>query len=96
MTLKKHMVTNHGDPKCKECHEKIPSFMELHLAQQHCKNKSDKNEDKEKEDRGKYIDNDIIEEEEKAAKDKVFLEFMLDKFLIRGVHDRRKRPLTGY
>ena len=39
--LKKHILTKHSDPSCKECEEKFPSRMELleHVAKHHVNEK---------------------------------------------------------
>ena len=41
--MKKHMLINHEDHRCKECQEKLPTFMELlkHVAIHHLKNEGD-------------------------------------------------------
>ena len=44
--MKKHIITNHENHQCKECQEKLPTFMELlkHVAKHHCKEKVDMHE----------------------------------------------------
>ena len=45
-SMKKHIITNHEDHHCKECQEKLPTFMELlkHVAKHHCKEQVDRHE----------------------------------------------------
>ena len=44
-TLEKHRITEHEDHTCKECKDKLPSFMDLmkHVAEHHCKALDSKN-----------------------------------------------------
>ena len=75
------MITKHKDHVCKECKERLPSFMELlkHVAEQHAKETS---EEKEIKDIGEeIIQNDTAKEEKEVKKDFVFSECMLDEFL---------------
>ena len=43
ISMKKHMLTNHEDHQCKECKDKLPTFMELlrHVAKHHCIDEGD-------------------------------------------------------
>ena len=47
-TLKRHIVTNHEKHNCKECREKLNTYIELlnHGIEHHCNEKFDKTEDK--------------------------------------------------
>ena len=79
-TLSKHMITTHQEHPCKECKEKLPTFMELlkHVAKHHCKE-----QDKEEaEDDIIEKTGDHVEVENKEVKsDFVFNESMLDEFI---------------
>ena len=83
-TLKKHMTTKHSEHKCKDCQEKLPTFMHLlkHVAQHHYKDQSEKQEEQYK---GHPEDDAILngaeENQDKEAYSFVFHESMLDEFL---------------
>ena len=79
-TLSKHMITTHQEHPCKDCKEKLSTFMQLlkHVAKHHCKE-----QDKEE------AEDDIIEkkgdhgevEDKEVKSDFVFHESMLDEFI---------------
>ena len=50
-TLKKHLTTKHSEHQCKDCQEKLPTFMHLliHITQHHYKNQSETEEGQDKE-----------------------------------------------
>ena len=74
-TLKKHFITKHEDHVCKECEEKLPSFMELmkHVSKHHHKEMNGEKDEIEEENK---------EEQGEANKDNksVFVESGPDKF----------------
>ena len=73
-TLNKHFITKHEDHVCKECEEKLPSFMELmkHVSKHH---------HKEKDEIEKEIEEENVEEHGEAKKDnKSVFESGPDKF----------------
>ena len=84
-TFKKHMITNHSHHKCKECHQNMPSFMELlkHVAKHHCKEQNDKNDEKFKDDVSVQSENKDKEpklnHEEDALVDDILLKYLEEK-----------------
>ena len=65
-TLKKHIITKHKDHVCKECNDKLSSFMELlkHVAKYHSKESVEEVEikgEKEKDDQ-----KDLVEKEDQV------------------------------
>ena len=68
--MKKHMLTNHEDHHCKECQEKLPTFMELlkHVAIHHFKDEGDiedKNFEEKECDNKQHKQNNTVEEADK-------------------------------
>ena len=66
--MKKHMLTNHENHQCKECQQKLPTFMELikHVAQNHFKDKEGNNDDSKENN----SEEDQIEEKNHSVKEK--------------------------
>ena len=83
-SLEKHMITKHEAHQCKECQEKLPSFMKLlaHIAEYHFQDQSEHEEKESKDD-------DIIKESD--AKEEVGnvsgIEF--DKALLGEFYDQK-------
>ena len=64
-SIKKHMVTKHDEHQCKECKEKLPTFMELlkHIAKQHSPDQGEEKENPSKDDEiHKYHHEESVEE----------------------------------
>ena len=47
ISMKKHMLTNHEDHQCKECQQKLPTFMKLlkHVVKNHFKDEEGDKDD---------------------------------------------------
>ena len=89
-SLKKHMLTKHESHKCKECKEKLPSFMKLpkHVADFHYTDQEHKDEDEQKviADKDQLFDYMLLkdlEDNKEYEKDStfVFQESMMDEFV---------------
>ena len=74
-TIKKHISTNHEDYLCKECNEKLPSFMKLlnHKAKHHHEETVEKTGLK-----------DLDKNDTEKDKEVVLSESMLDNVLLEG------------
>ena len=84
-TLQKHIVTKHEEHQCKECKEKLPSFMDLlkHVSKHHFKDEDEKKLNAEQDE---LFDNMLLNglddnKEYVKASSFVFRESMLDEFV---------------
>ena len=69
-TLKKHIITHHEDHVCKECNEKLNSFMKLlnHIAKHHPKEPAEEKGIKdsgEKDTQNKHVEKEKVDNKDK-------------------------------
>ena len=86
-TLQNHMITNHSHHECKECHQNMPSVMELlkHVAKHHCKEQNDKNDEKFKDDVSVQSENKDEEPKQNHEEDA-----LLDDLLLKDIEEKEE------
>ena len=80
------MVTKHEEHQCKECKEKLPTFMELlkHIAKQHSPDQCEEKESVEETGIKDLNEKDTEKEFVENDKDILLSESMLDDVLLKG------------